>query len=797
MKITNYLKTKLGKSLNLIAGVGASIILLSTAQSNGQSAYSIIKGNIHIGGYNIKCNGESTGVLEAAPTFGVEPYTFLWNTGETTAIITEKPAGIYYVRATDANNIMQTDTFELKQPSAFNFESRMSDYNGFQVSPHGNNNGSVEIIANGGTPPYQYSWSNGESGSLRTGLAAGNYNFTIYDANQCATNGSITITEPAPIQVSFTNVQGTSCFEANDGKATLNISGGLGDYSVMWKNGSFSLNPDDLSAGFNAVRIFEQGRAILDTGINISEPNPIETQFVLSQFNGFNVSCVDCFNGSITTVVTGGTAPYSYLWSDDANSTTANLTNLNGGEYKLTVTDAHGCTSKNSTDLSMPSPKDWSRFGNANIDATEFIGTTDTSALVFKSNNQEGLRVAGNGNIGVGVNQPSEKLEVNGNLKLSGGLKIGSAAGIKYISGNGTMGGLSFENTIPLIGNIQPDMPTCIPNWSTENYNYFNGYLTVRNQNYPSRPALYMGSDGESGVIESTREISGNTHMNLKLNNFCGNDVLVGNSNSGNLIANYHLGIGTDAPAEKFHLRNGNMLVENSSDAQNPVFFVDNFNKNVGVGTAMPRGKFEIKTSEADILTFGAMRTEGSGWSTSYIGFNAYRKTNGVWETSGDLNYHGGAVIFSNTIGDLMFTTINGDGAYGTYTNDAGIKSGTKMTISNDGRVGIGVHPSANYDLLNYKLVVDGNIKCKKLRVDLQNWGDYVFDTNYELMDLNSIENYINLNKHLPGMPSAKEIEQEGADLGEIVKLQQVKIEELTLLMIQMQKQIDLSNKKN
>jgi hypothetical protein len=64
-------------------------------------------------------------------------------------------------------------------------------------------------------------------------------------------------------------------------------------------------------------------------------------------------------------------------------------------------------------------------------------------------------------------------------------------------------------------------------------------------------------------------------------------------------------------------------------------------------------------------------------------------------------------------------------------------------------------------------------------------------------MDLKTIESYIEENKHLPGMPSAQEIENEGADLGEMVKLQQVKIEELTLLMIQMQKQIDLSNTKN
>jgi len=796
MKLTNYLKRKLGKSLPLWSGIGASMILLSAAQTNAQSASGIIKSDSHIGGYHIKCNGESTGTLMAHPNYGTEPYTFLWNTGETTPSITNKPAGTYYVTAIDANNIIQSDTFELKQPNEFTIESKMSDFNGYQVSLHGNNNGKVEIKANGGTPPYEYLWSNGDNVSYREGLTAGTYNFEVSDANQCITSGSVSIAEPSPIQVSFNNVQGTSCFEGSDGKATINISGGLGDFSVMWKNGSFSLNPDDLMAGYNSVRIFEQGRAVLDTGILITSPTAIESQFTLSQYNGFNVSCADCFNGSITTTVTGGTAPYNYQWNDASNSTTLNLNNLNGGDYRLLITDAHGCISKNSAFLSMPSPKDWSRNGNANIDASEFIGSTDTSALIFKSNNQESLRLAGNGNIGIGVQQPTEKIEVDGSLKLSGTLKIGSEAAIRSRTGNAYMNGIVFENTAPLIANLEPSMPTCLPNWATENYNFFNGYLAVRNHIYPSRPALYLGSDGETGVIESTSEISGNPLMHLKLNSFCGNDVLVGNSSAGNLIANYNLGIGTDAPGQKLHLMNGNLLVENANDSQNPIFFVDHLKKNAGIGTGLARGKFEIKSSPTDIVTFGAMRTDASGWATSYMAFNAYRLDGGMWETTTDNANSGGAVIYSNTRGDLFFNTINGEGAAGgSFTTDAGIKSGSKMTISNDGRVGIGVHPHAHYDLLNYRLVVDGNVKCKKLRVDIQNWGDYVFDSNYELMTLNSIENYIAENKHLPGMPSASEIENEGVDLGEIVKLQQVKIEELTLLMIQMQKQIELSAK--
>lgn len=217
----------------------------------------------------------------------------------------------------------------------------------------------------------------------------------------CSTSGSITLTEPSTVQFSFSNLQNATCFKKKDGSVNLNISGGLGNFSVVWDNGSFSMNPDDLGAGYNEVRIYEQGRAIIDTGITLTQPDAIDIQFAYSDYNGFNVSCVDCYNGSVTTTVTGGVAPYTYFWEDANNSATANLSNLNGGEYTLNVTDANGCKTSNTAQLTMPAPKDWSRFGNANIDTSQFIGSTDTSAVVFKSNNQESLRLMGNGNVRV------------------------------------------------------------------------------------------------------------------------------------------------------------------------------------------------------------------------------------------------------------------------------------------------------------------------------------------------------------------------------------------------------------
>ena len=776
MKISNYLKQKFGQGLHLLSGISASVILLTATSSGAQTTSEIIKGNSHLGGYHIKCNGQSTGILQANASFGTEPYTYLWNTGETTAIITDKPAGVYFVTVIDANNNMQTDTFELIQPRAFSFENRTSDYNGYQVSPHGNNNGSIEIMANGGTPPYQYLWSNGDSSRIRTGLTAGNYDFVITDANECSTAGNVVAAEPLPIQVNFNNIQATSCFGGNDGKASLQIAGGLGDYSVVWENGNFSFNPDNLSAGYNTVRIYEQGKAIMDTGIIINQPNKIEIQFNLSNYNGFNVSCVDCFNGDINTNVTGGTAPYSYQWDDINNSTSSNLTNLNGGEYKVIITDVHGCKSENEVRMSMPISKDWSRFGNSNIAASEFIGSTDNSALIFKSNNQEAFSIK------------------NDTITFEAKIKLLNLDSIMSFSANSKLIGMDEDGNLKayqagemLQGSTLP--PACIDCGCSPVLSWGKPSAVINGTTVPLITDDIVKCPAEGNVGIGTTNPNANSKLDL-----IGEIAISGERL--NVSYNGNVGVGTSNPDEKLQLFGGNFKVTCPWDYQNPVFFVDHANKNAGVGTGAPRGKFEIKMSESDHISFGKMRTEVSGWATSYIGLNAYREDSGIWKTTGDASNSGGSVIYSNSFGDLMFTTINGENApYEVGTTDGGVKSNTKMTLTNNGILGIGVNPKDDADLLSYRLVVDGNIKCKKLRVDLQNWGDYVFESNYELMDLNSIEKYIAKNKHLPGMPSANEVEKEGIDLGEMVKLQQVKIEELTLLMIKMQKQIELSSK--
>jgi hypothetical protein len=123
-------------------------------------------------------------------------------------------------------------------------------------------------------------------------------------------------------------------------------------------------------------------------------------------------------------------------------------------------------------------------------------------------------------------------------------------------------------------------------------------------------------------------------------------------------------------------------------------------------------------------------------------------------------------------------------------THPGGYSVSFEQVINNDlftnGNVAIGTN-----DTKGYKLAVAGNAIAESVTVKLQGqWGDYVFKPTYKLRPLSEVKNFIDQNQHLPEIPSAKEIEKSGIDLGEMVKLQTKKIEELTLYLIESNKQL-------
>lgn len=170
-------------------------------------------------------------------------------------------------------------------------------------------------------------------------------------------------------------------------------------------------------------------------------------------------------------------------------------------------------------------------------------------------------------------------------------------------------------------------------------------------------------------------------------------------------------------------------------------------NGNLGIGTIHPTTKIQVQTGDA---SYGITQTNGVVTIGTYVG-------------------SGGGWLGTQTNHPLYFFANN---------------SNALATILPNGNMGIGTIVPA------YKLSVNGTIQAKEVRVET-GWSDFVFNKDYQLKPLNEVEKYINANKHLQDIPSAKEIQENGLAIAETQTKMMQKIEELTLYIIQLQKEID------
>ncbi len=292
------------------------------------------------------------------------------------------------------------------------------------------------------------------------------------------------------------------------------------------------------------------------------------------------------------------------------------------------------------------------------------------------------------------------------------------------------------------------------------------------------------------------------------------------------LTAAGNLGIGTAAPATLLHLNGtgelarlnavspyltfhnsnvekawmgcdaGNLNIGTvSANTTGNVYFYTNTgarmaimnNGRVGIGNTNPTIDAKLTVDNAGI-TQAIFGSTGTGVSilSSYpgIAFNSYYTTAFKAIKPG----YGFDITCDPTIGQLSFRS------HGNATTANGTQSyATRMTMSNDGRVVIGnIAPATNY-----LLSVDGRIMCEELKVQNSgNWPDYVFAADYKLPTLSEVENHINTNGHLIGIPSACEVEENGVGVGDMQKKLLEKIEELTLYVISLEKKVNALDSK-
>jgi len=296
---------------------------------------------------NITCNTYGDGTIDLTVTNGIFPFTFAWSNGDTTEDLSTLQPGSYNVTVTDVNGCANsTDSIVITEPTAVNAVATVtSDYNGSPISCNSAMDGEGIVVGTGGTGEFSYSWSNGQTNAIVTGLDAAIYTVTVTDANGCTDTSSIDLsgTEPIAVDVTATvssnyNGQDISCYGAMDGEGTAIATGGTGNLTYLWSNGQTTGIATGLDAMTYSVTVTDENACWDTTTIVLTQPDGLSSEKV----SQINVSCNGFSDAFMTLTTNGGVGGYSYLWSDGQTNATA--TGLSVGAYTVTTTDANGCS---------------------------------------------------------------------------------------------------------------------------------------------------------------------------------------------------------------------------------------------------------------------------------------------------------------------------------------------------------------------------------------------------------------------------------------------------------------------
>ncbi|GAB4498045.1 MAG: hypothetical protein OHK0019_32760 [Saprospiraceae bacterium] len=282
---------------------------------------------------NVSCNGGSNGAATVTGGGGLGNYTYAWSNGGNTATISNLPAGTYTVTISDTENCSATATATVSQPAVL-----VANASATGETANGANNGTATAAPTGGTPGYSYLWSNDSTSAHITNLTPGAYTVTVTDTNNCTAVQTVTVNSfncNISATIASANI---SCNGANDGTASVTVNGAAQPVIYTWSNGENTPSIDSLSPGTYSVSILDGNGCPASLSVNITEPPVLAANATATAetANGAN-------DGTATAQPAGGTAPYTYLWSND--STTATITGLAPGSYSVTVTDENNCTS--------------------------------------------------------------------------------------------------------------------------------------------------------------------------------------------------------------------------------------------------------------------------------------------------------------------------------------------------------------------------------------------------------------------------------------------------------------------
>ncbi len=296
------------------------------------------------GPYAVSCNGLCDESVQVSVFNGVSPFVFdvtNQTTGDNSILMNgnliDLCPGIYQVIVSDDDACMDTVDFEVGNQ----LPVVVTAVEESPVSCFGGSDGCASVTAFGGVGGFSFLWNdpNMSIGTPICGLQAGPVIVTATDQNGCQGSGVVTITEPDLLELDL-NASDVNCTGGNDGSATAMVTGGVMPYNYLWSGGD---TPNQQTTGMltanNYSVIVEDANGCQVSGnIDVGEPQD-GLLLSVTTFNG----CFNLNENEAMASVSGGTLPYSYLWSP-SGGTAATADNLPNGDFTVVVTDGSGCT---------------------------------------------------------------------------------------------------------------------------------------------------------------------------------------------------------------------------------------------------------------------------------------------------------------------------------------------------------------------------------------------------------------------------------------------------------------------
>ena len=294
---------------------------------------------------HVTCFAACNGQVMTNTSGGYSPYAYSWSNSSTTQNLTGLCTGNYTVTVTDQIGCTATESVVITQPTALSAQATS-----IVAANCGQNDGSVTITVGGGTPfpgnAYTILWpASGNSGFTESNLSAGPVCVYVYDANGCGDTLCVTVPNTPGATVNIIASNNVSCFNACDGWAVADGSGGATPYSYVWNTLPQNQANDTatgLCPGVYIVTMTDANSCQATASITITQPPQ------LFAVPGTGPTICISQSGGITAIGNGGTPGYNYAWTDGTNNwSTQNITvsPTVTTTYTVIVTDANGCVS--------------------------------------------------------------------------------------------------------------------------------------------------------------------------------------------------------------------------------------------------------------------------------------------------------------------------------------------------------------------------------------------------------------------------------------------------------------------